>query len=363
MNIAHLELGRFMYGGAEQVRYLLRGMRDDAHEHTLICCRGSELAAWAESVGQPFVALPFSGEHDIAFVYRLARELRRLGADLLHVHSRRGADWMGPLAAWRAGVASILSRRVDHAPPRVLRWLMAKRYLRTIAISTSIANVLQTHGVEAESLLTIHSAVDLRRTDFQLAQRTLTQVDPALTDGPVIAVIAQLIERKGHRFLLEALPALLRRHPTLQVVFFGRGPLDSELRHQVSVAGLSAHVVFAGFREDLDAMLPALTLVVHPALKEGLGVSLLKAAASEVPVVGFKAGGVSEVVVSEHTGLLVAPENVIALTAAVVRLLDDASLRAQFGHNARERVLRDFSVDRMVQRHAALYDVLAQEIT
>ncbi|MEO0575604.1 MAG: glycosyltransferase [Pseudomonadota bacterium] len=362
VNIVHLELGRFLYGGAEQVRYLLRGMRSDAHTHTLLCCQGSELAAWAQDVGQPYIALPYSGEHNLAFVLRLARQLSALNADLLHVHSRRGADWMGPLAAWRAGVACVLSRRVDNAPPRILSWLMASRYRRTIAISHTIADVLTQRGVDPERLLTIHSAVNLRRGDQQRAREQLAEVLPGAGTAPVIAVIAQLIERKGHRFLLATMPALLRKHPDLKVVFFGRGPLLDELQRHVAAEGLAPYVVFAGFHHDLDEMLPALTLVVHPALKEGLGVSLLKAAASEIPVVGFNAGGVSEVVVNEHTGLLVPPEDVIGLTAAVVRLLDDASLRAQFGENARERVLREFSVDRMVQRHAALYDVLAQEI-
>ena len=145
------------------------------------------------------------------------------------------------------------------------------------------------------------------------------------------------------------------------MVFYGRGPLRAELEVLGRAAGLHAHVVFAGFRDDLDAMLRALTLVVHPALREGLGVSLLKAAAAGVPVVGFRAGGVTEVVVDEHTGLLVPTEDVLALTAAVARLLDNPPLRLQFGDNARHHVADTFSASVMVQRHAALYDVLAQE--
>ena len=142
----------------------------------------------------------------------------------------------------------------------------------------------------------------------------------------------------------------------------GRGPLRETLEAEADAAGLAGCVRFAGFRDDLPELLPALDLVVHPALMEGLGVSLLQAAAAGVPVVAFAAGGVTQAVADEHSGLLVPPGDSIALGAAIGRLLGDPALRARLGDNARRRVRAEFSIDAMVQRYAALYDVLAGEI-
>ncbi|MEM7611161.1 MAG: glycosyltransferase family 4 protein [Pseudomonadota bacterium] len=362
MKIAHLELGRHAYGGAEQVRYVLEGLHEDHHEHLLITPAGSDLAQWAEAAGQPVCAVRFAGEHDIAFAWRLRGLLRKRNVDLLHVHSRRGADWLGPVAAALAGIPVILSRRIDNPPDRWLRMLMRRRYARIICISEAIAGVLLQSGVPADALLTINSSVDA----VAYAPPARADIGTCLTGkpfpGPVIAVIAQLIERKGHRYLIDALPSLLSKFPNLTVVFLGRGALQAQLKQAVADAGLQRHVIFAGFRADLAEFLPSVRLVVHPALMEGLGVSLLEAAAAEVPVVGFAAGGVEQAVAHEHTGLLVAPGDKVALAAAISRLLDDADLHRQMGQNARQRVLAEFSVAVMVQRHAALYDVLAGEI-
>ncbi|MEM6817308.1 MAG: glycosyltransferase family 4 protein [Pseudomonadota bacterium] len=363
VKIAHLEFGRHNYGGAAQVRYLLDAMRDGDHEHVLVTPESSALQQWSVRQGQAHLALRYAGEHDLFAVLRLARWLRRESIDLVHVHSRRGADWLGPLACAFARCPAILTRRVDNVPGGFLRWLMRGRFRRVVAISDAIADVLKAAAVPEELLLTIRSAVD----SDTLGAAPQTDVRSILADcsedTPVIGVVAQLIDRKGHRFLIEGLPGLRDRFPGLRVVFFGQGPLESELRAQVANLGLSDTVVFAGFRDDLVQLMGSLTLLVHPALKEGLGVSLLQAGALGVPVVGFKAGGVVEVVAHEHTGLLVSPGDSVALAAAIGHLLGDPDLRAKMGANASRRVAESFSIERMVQRYAALYDVLAGEVT
>lgn len=362
LNIAHLELGRHAYGGAEQVKYLLRGLRGDDHHHVLVAADGGDLAAWARDTGQALVAIRYAGEHDLRMIWRLRRALRRQRIELLHVHSRRGADWLGPLVAMLIGIPVIVSRRIDNPPDAWLRWLMRRRYSRVICISNAIQDVLLEAGVDAQSMLIINSAVDAARFAGPAAADARQRLTGNADGGPLIGVIAQLIERKGHRFLLRALPGLRQAFPGLQVVLLGRGPLRDALQASVREAGLAGCVHFAGFRDDLDELLAALTLVVHPALMEGLGVALLQAAAAGVPVVGFAAGGVTQAVAHEHSGLLVAPGDPVALGAAIGRLLGDDALRARMSENARQRVINEFSIETMVQRHAALYDVLAGEL-
>ncbi|MEN0044785.1 MAG: glycosyltransferase [Pseudomonadota bacterium] len=362
MKIAHLEFGRHAYGGAEQLKYLLEGLTDDHHAHLLVAAAGGDLARWAAESDRPHEALAFSGEHDLRAVFRLGRFLREQGVDLVHVHSRRGADWIGPLAAMRAGVPAIISRRIDNPPRFWLRWLMRNRYRRVVCISQAIQGVLESAGVSRDNLLTITSAVEARRYGHPPPDDARRQLLGRDHRGPLIGVIAQLIDRKGHRFLLRALPGLREAYPDLAVVFLGRGALRETLEAEVDAAGLAGCVHFAGFREDLAGLLPALDLVVHPALMEGLGVSLLEAAAAGVPVVGFAAGGVMEAVADEHSGLLVESGDAIALGAAIGRLLGDPELRKRMGDNARRRVEAEFSIEVMVNRYAALYDVLAGEI-
>lgn len=361
MKIAHLELGRHDYGGAAQVRFLLSAPHTDQHEHVLVAADGSALHRWAQRVGQAHVAIAFAGEHDLPFIGRFTSWLRREEIDLVHVHSRRGADWMAPVAAGLARVPCLLTRRVDHVPGRLLRFFMRRSYRRVIGISDTITEVLRASSIPEDHLMTIRSAVDAETGAGTLDVRS--SLAGCASDAPVIGVIAQLIERKGHRFLIDVLDGLRTKFPDLRVVFFGQGALEATLRQQVREAGHEDCVHFAGFRDDLLALLPSLTLVVHPALREGLGVSLLQAAVAGVPVVGFAAGGVREAVVNEHTGLLVKSGDSVALAAAIARVLADREFARQLGENARRHALQEFSVQTMAQRYDALYDVLQGEIS
>jgi glycosyltransferase involved in cell wall biosynthesis len=105
----------------------------------------------------------------------------------------------------------------------------------------------------------------------------------------------------------------------------------------------------------MPRILPCLDLLVHPATMEGLGVSLIQAAAAGVPVVAARAGGIPEVVAHGENGLLVPPEDPDALREAVAALLADPARAGAMGRRGRERAARLFSVDGMVEGNMAVY--------
>ena len=180
-----------------------------------------------------------------------------------------------------------------------------------------------------------------------------------LDDGAfVLGAAGQLIPRKGHRFLLQAVAELKDSHPEIRLVIFGEGYLNNQLRAQAASLGLGDVVQFAGYRDDLDAFAGCFDLFVHPSSAEGLGVAALKAAAAGVAVVGCRAGGMSESVVDGGTGLLVPPEDADALRDAIGLLMDDDALRNRMAAAGRERMQNAFSIDTMVNKHVALYESL-----
>ena len=154
---------------------------------------------------------------------------------------------------------------------------------------------------------------------------------------------------------------MLAEHPDLQVLIYGRGPLEAELRQAVADQGLAGNVQLMGFADDLPAQLGCLDLLVHPADMEGLGVSLLQASAARVPIIASRAGGMPEAVVDGENGLLISVGDVAALATAMNRLLGDAGLRKQMGDSGWTMVMHDFSVDTLCEGNLAIYNkVLAQ---
>jgi glycosyltransferase involved in cell wall biosynthesis len=176
-----------------------------------------------------------------------------------------------------------------------------------------------------------------------------------------MAVVAQLIPRKGHRYLLQVMPELLEAFPNLRLLLFGQGPEEARLRAQVEALALSDRVSFAGFRTDLPKILPCLDLLVHPALMEGLGISLLQAAGAGVPIVAVAAGGMPEIVRDGVNGLLVPPADSQVLAAAIKRLLAEPELRHRFGAAGRELVQQEFSVEHMVAGNLQVYRELLND--
>jgi len=350
-----VEAGRHLYGGGLQVVWLLEGLSRKGVESVLVCPRGSAIAGKLQGWSGCVHEIPMLGDLDLGLIWRLRHIIRRERPDIVHLHSRRGADLLGGVVARLAGVKTVLTRRVDNPEASfVARWKY-RLYDRVVTISEGIRQVLLAEGVAADRLVCVRSAVspDSFRTDCE--QGWFRQAFGLARDATVLAVIAQLIPRKGHRFLLRALPGLVTEFPGIRVIFFGQGELESRLRQQVGEAGLADRVLFAGFRTDLPRILPCLDMVVHPALMEGLGIALLQAAGAGVPIVAVNAGGMPEIVRDGNNGLLVPPGDSAALAAAILRLLSDRPLMQRMGQAGRALVESEFSIDRMVEGNLQVY--------
>lgn len=355
MRIAHLETGRHFYGGAQQVLQLMDALAAAGHANTLFAVPDSEIIASAVLRGHKVVPVALAGDHDLGFLRRFSQALSLSESELLHVHSRRGGDTFGGLVARRLGLPAVLSRRVDNP---LSRWGARARfwpYQRIIAISEAIKRVLLDAGVSPEKLLTIVDAIATDALVLSPEKEWFREEFGLPVDCPVIGVVAQFIERKGHADLLSALPLVLGDSPDCHVVFFGRGALEQELREQVAHQKLHRTVHFAGFRQDLARIMPCLDMVVHPALAEGMGVAVLEAGAAALPVVAYAAGGVREVIQDGVTGRLVAPGDTVALADAIRELLADPEQRQRYGIAARRRVEQDFSMELHVDRHLSVY--------
>lgn len=360
MKILHVEGGRHLYGGAFQVLHLLRGLAARGHDNLLACPRDCALARAAEPVAR-VCGLPMHGDADLLMAVRLRRLIRATHPDLVHLHSRIGADVMGGLAARLTGVPVIHTRRVDNPEPP---WRVALKYRlhdRVIAISEGIGQVLTGEGLPETKLRIVRSAVDWESYARPCDRGAILARLGLPADALLIGVIAQLIPRKGHRFLIEALPSLIETNPSLHARFFGQGPLADDLRRQIADRGLAERVQLAGFRDDLTEILPCLDLVVHPVLMEGLGVSLLQAASAGVPIVASRAGGIPEAVREGENGLLVPPGDVPALRAAIGDLLVDPVRRRVLGAGGQALMAREFSLDAMVEGNLAVYRELISQ--
>lgn len=359
MKILHVEAGKHYYGGARQVAYIIEGLAQRGVKNILACPIGADIATAVGTTAQ-VQQIKMNGDADIGMASRLAKLIRAERPDIVHLHSRRGADSWGGLAAKMCGVPCVLSRRVDNPEARWQVALKYRLYDHVITISEGIRNVLLEEGLAPHKVTCVRSAVDAAPYLAAVDRTAFLQEFDLPSDALVVGIVAQLIERKGHRYLIEAVGHLRDAYPAMRVLIFGKGPLQSALENEIMQRGLSDIMHFAGFRNDLSQWLGGLDLLVHPADMEGLGVSLLQASAAAVPIIASRAGGLPEAVADGVSGLLIPSGDVSALMIAMRRLLDDADLRHQFGAAGRARILAEFSVAAMVEGNLAVYRTILQ---
>jgi glycosyltransferase involved in cell wall biosynthesis len=231
--------------------------------------------------------------------------------------------------------------------------VLCRRYL---AVSEPIRDELLAQPRYPQELIeVIHSGVE---TEFPHQAPEL--LDPKRS--PVIGTAGPLEFDKGHDVFIRATPLILQACPQAQFVIAGTGPEESRLRLLVQELRMSEYVTFVSGMADLSVAIEAMDIFVLPSLRQGLGTIMLEAMARSRPVIASQSGGVYQIVREGVTGLLVPPSDSPALAARIIELLQNPPLARQLGQAAREQVIRDFRVEEMIDKTAAMYRAVLGEM-
>jgi phosphatidylinositol alpha-1,6-mannosyltransferase len=298
---------------------------------------------------------------------KLARSIRRLSTWDTVVHCGRvlpeGTAAM--MAGWGNGVPYVCWTHGEELPiiaaSRELRWLARRVHQRAAALvanSQHTANLLVALG-HGGKVRVVRPAVDPdrftpERRDPNLRARLLGNAEILLLS------VGRLQARKGHDLALRALASLPDR-ARFRYVIVGDGPEAERLRELAVELGIAGQVTFTGpaDADELPAYYAAADIFVHPNRVEhgdfeGFGIVFLEAAATGIPAIGGRSGGVPEAVEDGVTGLLVSGEDVVELRDAILRLARSASLRVEIGAAGRARVLREFTWERAAREVLAI---------
>jgi len=328
------------------------------------------LAETLRDAGVPFFEVPHLRRPvdvagDCRALWQVWRLIRRLRPDIVHTHSSK-AGFIGRMAARLAGVPRILYTPHGHvfqgyfsSPVTrsfvVLERLAARWTDRIITLTDAEADQHLALGIgRPGQFVTIPSGIDL---DAAMAAAP-TRLVP---DGPAIGTVARLVPIKGHAYLLDAAPEVLRQYPAARFVLVGDGETRAALEAQARRLGVGDRVLFTGYRDDVPSLLAGMDLVVLPSLNEGMGRVLVTAMALGKPIVATRVGGVPELLADGAAGRLVPPGDAAALADAVCALLRDPDQAAALGEAGRRRVGR-YSAQAMVESLAQVYrDVTAND--
>jgi len=250
----------------------------------------------------------------------------------------------------------VVSRRVDFPPKTNIfsRFKYRRPSLHFITVSRIIRDILEESGVNPDRIDVVHSGIDPNRFHRERYADLRAEFNIGL-DKTVIGNIGHLTPHKGQIDLIHAMPDVLKIHPNVVAVIVGQGELEQELKEEVRRLDLELDVVFAGFRRDIPDFLNLFDLFVFPSRQEGLGTSLLDAMSMSLPIVATHSGGIPEIVTDQLNGLLVEPAQPKQLANGIVHLLNHPEEARSYGLAGRNRVINDYTMDRMVQGNLAIY--------
>ncbi len=286
---------------------------------------------------------------------RFVEFVRREQVDVIHTHMSR-AHHFGILLKLLTGVPVVATA---HSRKFQIQWHFNDL---VIANSHSTAKYLRSVNLmRLNRIQTTHCFVELDRfLKVEPRHRQRLRRELHMNNGEfLIGVVGEVIPRKGHQYLLEALPQILAEVPQARVAFIGRFKRDEsyskKLRSFQLEKKLLGRVMWLGRRANIEEYLTAFDLTVVPSLDEPLGLVAIESQAAGIPVVASDIGGLPEIVEHGRTGWLVPAKDSRALASTIIHAAKNPELRADLALAARANVIHAFSPDRLTSEVELAY--------
>jgi glycosyltransferase involved in cell wall biosynthesis len=357
------QLSRFQQAGFEVAGVAARGPHAEA----------------LDDAGVRFFEIPVSRSvnplGDLRALVSLIRLFRKEQFDIIHTHTPKGG-LLGQYAALLAGVPVRVHTIHGLYFPGFMRpeqrWLYVWLERITMAFSQlnfsqnpeDIPVAIEERISRPERLSQIGNGIPLARFDpahYTAAERRAIRAELGLGDEHiVIGMVGRLVAEKGYREAFEAAKRVRERVPNARFLFVGRfePKADAIQKDELEKAGIADVAQFLGHRDDVPRLYAAMDIFILPSHREGFPRSVMEAAAMGLPSVVTNIRGCRQTVEHDVTGLMIPLRDPESLADAIVKLATDQALRVRMGRAAREKALREFDENRIIEAIIAAYQQL-----
>jgi glycosyltransferase involved in cell wall biosynthesis len=315
--------------------------------------RLSEVYPYAEEVW----ALPefLGGQHMPSFVFDL---IHTRGIRLVHVmNARLGFELIADMAALPRPPGVVVQLHVEEPDRSGYVRLVTTRYGNLVdgfsVVSKDLAQAVQGYGVPPERISVIPLGVD---SEQLFNPQVVQPIDNLSADDLHILYAGRLTAQKDPLLMVEVMRRVTEKDARAVIHVVGDGELEGEVRERVGAAKLERHFEFHPMTTEMPRWYARCDLVLMTSLFEGVPCVVYEAMAMSTPMVAPGLPGNRELM-GETAGVLIEPrDDAAAYAEAVCRLMGNPEERTRLGREGRERVRRDFTLERMADGHAELYE-------
>ena len=367
MKILHILTEKGWRGGEIQAFALCEGLKRRGLAIVATAVRGSQAAVKFGEYNIPCHELPGGRSYDLRTLIKLRSIIKREEPDLIHCHTAAAHSLALPAILKNRGYPDnplLVSRRVDFpvATTPFSSWKYMHPRIVYIAISKGVKNVLRQAGIPVEKIHVVFSGIDSSRFDRPVKTRMDILEEAGIApEAFIIGNVAALADHKGQRYLIDAMPAVMREIPHAILLIAGEGEERRNLEARIHAQGLEKNVVLLGYRNDIGDVIRAFDLFVLSSHLEGLCTSILDAMALNIPVVATDTGGVPDAVIDGETGVLIEPRNPDALSRAIIHACRNRPETQRMAENAKQRVEALFTLEHMVEKTLQVYQIILKQ--
>lgn len=300
-------------------------------------------------------------------VLSLRRIIKKESPDVLHAHGTRAAFWA------RIAVIGLRKKPVVVYTLHGLHIIRRKGFMRSVllfferflnrwtdrlvCVSESDRKlVLDYRTIEESKIVMIRNGIDVK--EYVVNDEAIRRIKKELNlEGRlVLNAIGRLHPPKDYSTVLRALKILISKDPRFVLLISGDGPLRKSLEDETAALGLTDHVKFLGFREDIPEIINASDIVILSSQWEALGIVCLEAGACRKAVVASDIDGIREAVRDQNTGLLFRKGSAEDLAEKITRVISSDPLREYMGNIGYAFVSENYSKKDMLEGYKDLYN-------
>ncbi|MBN2011723.1 glycosyltransferase family 4 protein [candidate division KSB1 bacterium] len=311
--------------------------------------------------------------YDLIALIKIFRLMKKGNYDIVHTHSSK-PGFLGRIASRLVGGAIVVHtihgfpfHDFMHPIKRhffiLIERMVARLSDKLITVSKlNRQKAIQLRIAKHDKFVNIYSGIRFDKFENISVSRPAKcrelGIDP---NSKIVGMVGRLSKQKSPHILINAIPSIIKKFPDTQFVIVGDGELRYDLEKLIKKLGLSERVHLLGYRSDIPELVSIMDIFVLSSSWEGLGRSLTEAMYLGRAVVATRVEGVPEIVHHNKTGLLVPPQDVPAISNAIIDLLSHPEKAARLGERANARVAKDFCAQRMVDDIECLYEKLIEE--
>jgi glycosyltransferase involved in cell wall biosynthesis len=348
-------------GGAEkQLSLLARGLpRAEFDVHVAVLTHTGPLEGELREAGIPVTVIGKRWKFDPLCYWRLRRYIRGLAPDVVHTWLF-AANAYGRQAAASVGIKHLVAGERCVDPWKggwqltIDRWLAGKTD-RIATNSTGVKEFYVSKGLPAEKFVVIPNGMTNDGAGRSISREELLDELKLPAGARLIGAVGRLWPQKRVKDLIWAADLLKTTREDTHLLIVGDGPQRQRLERYRDQSQIADKVHFLGERDDVPRLMPHFDVLWLGSEYEGQSNAILEAMAAGVPVIATDIAGNRDLVVDGTTGYLVPVGDRFEFTRRTHWLLDDAALRGRMGEAGRQQVLSEFTVEKMVERHAGMY--------